>query len=54
MRVWVCAACGKWWRGNRDDARDVSCFLHAVECKENERTIGQERGMERDGWEALR
>jgi hypothetical protein len=30
--VWVCAACGKTWPGDRYDAPDASCFLYANLC----------------------
>lgn len=50
--VWVCAACGKWWRGQRMAAPDTSCFLHAVLCHETDRTEGKLRGRETEGWVA--
>ena len=51
--IWVCSACGKWWRGAKADARDASCYLHAVACRENDKTAGKNEGRETEGWEAV-
>lgn len=41
-QIWVCGACGKY-NGNRYNVGDVSCFVNAVLCYDDE-TLKIENG----------
>lgn len=36
MTVWVCAACGRV-KKDRNDLRDVACYINAVECEDEQK-----------------